>query len=176
MKVFVGIGAILARCTMAVSATPPRRSLKCPLLRLAAMPCLFAAVLFWALSLAAPAGARFGYTLTVTATPVSGAAGTKATITAVANMSLKPRLFINIRQVGGKIVKVCRDKKSCSVVVTPPGDENPSPAPVTTHTIYRAQISPDRHRIVPRPRAYATASASVSRTQPHCVASTCPTM
>ena len=142
-------------------------------MRVAITSCLFVAALLWALSLATPAGARFGYTLTLTATPASGPAGTEATITAVANKPV-PNLVINIRQMGGRIVKRCRNKQRCSVVLTPPGDENPSPSPTTTHTIYRAQIS-RYHRFVPYPMIYATASVSVTRTEPHCAVSTCPT-
>jgi hypothetical protein len=133
------------------------------------------AILIGALSLVTAASARLGFTLTLTATPTSGMTGTTATITAVANKPLAGRTYINIWQVGRRgVLKTCRTKR-CSVVVTPPG-AGPSPAPSTTYTTYRAQISMVRRRHVPFVRAWANARVTVGRTSPHCVPSTCPTM
>jgi hypothetical protein len=145
-----------------------------PLVKLAAAMCLALALLAGALSLAPPAGARLGWKLTLTATPTSGVTGTPLTITAVANKRLPPHFFINIWRVGYRVRKTCRTTP-CKVTVTPPGG-GPSPAPVTTYTTYRAQISHVAKRHVPAADAFATVEVKVGRTNHICHPPSCPTM
>lgn len=154
----------------------PLRARERRLVKFAATSCLCLAVLLGLVSLPAPAGARSGWSLTLTATPASGPAGAPATLTAVANKPLTPRLYINIWRVGRPgLVKRCRDKERCTVKVTPPGNEDPSPAPVTTDTIYRAQVFLRPLR-APTRAAFANAKVSVARTEPTCHLPACPTM
>lgn len=158
----------------------PPGNLAWPLVTLAGASCLGLALVVAAIALATPAGALGGYTLTLTAQPASGVTGTPATVTAVANMPLRSQgLYINIWRVGyRRVLKTCRTER-CKVVVTPPGG-GPSPAPTTTDTTYRAQISryPRRHvppRYVPG-RVFANAKVTVGRTNQICHPPSCPTM
>jgi hypothetical protein len=158
-------------------STRMRRASRRRLAQVTAASCLCLALLAWMLSLASQATARLGWSLTLTASPASGATGTQATLTAVANMPLAHRAYINIWRVGVRgVLKTCAVGERCTVVVTPPGDANPSPAPTTTSTTYRAQISRVRHHRIPASRAFATAKATVTRTGPRCAPSSCPTM
>lgn len=141
-----------------------------------AASCLCLALLAWMLSLASQAGARQGWSVTLTASPASGATGTQATLRAVANMPLAHRAYINIWRAGVPgVLKTCSVGERCPVVVTPPGDANPSPDPTTTSTTYRAQISRYRHQRA-GVRAFANAKATVTRTGPRCTPPSCPTM
>lgn len=138
---------------------------------------LLALALIASLALAAPAGAgrRTAWKITLTAVPTSGLTGTQATLTAVANKRFGGRrLYINIwRENRHVVLKTCRTR-TCKVVVTPPGDANPSPAPTTTDTTYEADVSNAPRR--PGVHALALGRVTVSRTSPTCHPPSCPTM
>lgn len=144
--------------------------------KVAAAAFLSLAMLLGTLAVATPAGARFGWRVTLTASPTSGLTGAPATLTAAANKPLTPRHFIVIWRAGRvRVLKTCT-RTPCTVKVTPPGDANPSPAPTTTYTTYKAQIVTLPRRHLPPGRALANAKVKVGRTGPTCHPPGCPTM